>query len=52
MEASGILSRRHRIIALTANVSSDAAAACREAGMDNFLPKPLRLSGMFLCLFF
>lgn len=46
LEEDGILSSRLRIIALTANVTSESEAACLAAGMDAFLPKPLKISGM------
>lgn len=35
--------KRPKIIALTANVMQGDEARCREAGMDGYLPKPLRL---------
>jgi len=34
--------RRMPVIAMTANVMRDAIDACREAGMDDFLPKPFK----------
>jgi len=34
------------VIALTANASSEDEYACRQAGMDDYLSKPLRLSDM------
>ncbi|MBL8385476.1 MAG: PAS-domain containing protein [Burkholderiales bacterium] len=39
-EAHGALAGRRPIVAMTANVMSDALQTCREAGMDDFLPKP------------
>lgn len=45
MEAKGQLSGRLPIIALTANVTQDSEAECRLAGMDHFLPKPLKIAG-------
>jgi signal transduction histidine kinase/ActR/RegA family two-component response regulator len=39
---------RHRtpIIALTASALPEDAARCRQAGMDDFLPKPINLDGL------
>jgi CheY-like chemotaxis protein len=37
---------RHRLIALTANVSSEDRKACLDAGFDIFLTKPLNLARM------
>ena len=34
--------RRLPVVALTANVMRDAIDSCREAGMDDFLPKPFK----------
>jgi signal transduction histidine kinase/HPt (histidine-containing phosphotransfer) domain-containing protein/ActR/RegA family two-component response regulator len=39
-EAQGTLAGRRSIVAMTANVMREAGDACREAGMDDFLPKP------------
>lgn len=44
MEVNGVLSRRHPIIAVTAVVSSQAQAAFKDAGADDFLAKPLSLA--------
>lgn len=38
------------IIALTANVRSDDRLAAKQAGLDDFLPKPVRLSELRACL--
>lgn len=50
MEADGTLSLRNGkprpIIAVTAVVGQHAEAMCREAGADDFLPKPLSLAGL------
>ncbi len=43
MEQNGVLSRRRPIIAVTAVVSAQAQALCKEAGTDDFLAKPLSL---------
>ncbi|KAH8099865.1 histidine kinase [Cristinia sonorae] len=43
LESNGTIHGRLPIIALTANVSPDSEERCRAAGMDHFLPKPLRL---------
>jgi signal transduction histidine kinase/CheY-like chemotaxis protein len=39
-----------RIVALTANVMSEDRARCVEAGMDDFLAKPLQLQELERCL--
>ena len=39
-EAAGELAGRRPIVAMTANVLREAVAACNQAGMDDFLPKP------------
>ncbi|HTL68916.1 MAG TPA: ATP-binding protein [Lacunisphaera sp.] len=38
------------IIALTANVRAEDRAACLEAGMDDFVSKPIRTDALRLCL--
>jgi CheY-like chemotaxis protein len=43
-EAAGQMPGRLPIIAMTANVMKEAVEACREAGMDDFIPKPFQRS--------
>ena len=43
LEVAGTLSRRRPIIAVTAVVSAQAQALCKEAGTDAFLAKPLSM---------
>lgn len=50
MEATGALSRRHPIIAVTAVVNSQAQALFKAAGADDFLAKPLSLAKLELTL--
>ena len=45
LESDGTVQGHLPIIALTANVSRDNEERCRGAGMDRFLPKPLKLAG-------
>ena len=54
MERSGVLPGHLPIIALTANVTQESEGECKAAGMDHFLPKPLKMNGerslaFFLC---
>jgi len=46
LENDGTIHGRLPIIALTANVSHENEVKCRAAGMDRFLPKPLRLADL------
>ena len=46
LESNGTIHGRLPIIALTANVSCENEDNCRNAGMDSFLAKPLKLQGM------
>ncbi|KAH9854498.1 hypothetical protein C2E23DRAFT_726454 [Lenzites betulinus] len=45
MEQTGELPDRLPIIALTANVTQESENECKAAGMDHFLPKPLKMAG-------
>jgi signal transduction histidine kinase/DNA-binding response OmpR family regulator len=45
-EASGKFNGHLPIIAMTANVLREAVDACRESGMDDFLPKPFQRQQM------
>jgi signal transduction histidine kinase/CheY-like chemotaxis protein len=38
--------RRQTVVAMTANVLREAVDSCREAGMDDFLPKPFKREQM------
>ncbi|CDO68498.1 hypothetical protein BN946_scf184499.g23 [Trametes cinnabarina] len=46
MEASGQLPGHLPVIALTANVTQESESECKEAGMDHFLPKPLKMADL------
>lgn len=48
LEQNGGLPGRLPIIALTANVTQESEDECRAAGMDHFLPKPLKMNGKLL----
>ena len=50
-EQCGELPDHLPIIALTANVTQESEGECRAAGMDHFLPKPLRMTGESSCAF-
>jgi two-component system sensor histidine kinase/response regulator len=43
-ESAGEMNGHLPIIAMTANVMKEAVDACREAGMDDFIPKPFQRS--------
>ncbi|KAH9942971.1 histidine kinase [Amylocystis lapponica] len=49
-ERDGTIPGHLPIIALTANVTSESEAQCRQAGMDHFLPKPLKLTDLHMVL--
>jgi len=42
--------RQPRIIAMTANVAKEDRQACRDAGMDDYLPKPIRIEELIVAL--
>ncbi|EIW63719.1 uncharacterized protein TRAVEDRAFT_54910 [Trametes versicolor FP-101664 SS1] len=48
LEDSGELPDHLPIIALTANVTQESEGDCKAAGMDHFLPKPLKMAGTSL----
>ncbi|KAI0370135.1 hypothetical protein BV20DRAFT_944733 [Pilatotrama ljubarskyi] len=45
LEEKGELPDHLPIVALTANVTQESEENCRAAGMDHFLPKPLKMDG-------
>ncbi|KAI0352202.1 hypothetical protein OH77DRAFT_1561431 [Trametes cingulata] len=45
LEEGGELPDHLPIIALTANVTQESEEECKAAGMDHFLPKPLKMDG-------
>jgi CheY-like chemotaxis protein len=45
LERTGLIAQHTPVVALTANVTSESEEQCRAAGMDFFMPKPLRLIG-------
>ena len=49
-EAAGTLAGRRPVIAMTANVLRDAVEACRNSGMDDFLPKPFQRTQLIALL--
>ncbi|KAI0328440.1 hypothetical protein GY45DRAFT_1347180 [Cubamyces sp. BRFM 1775] len=50
LELSGELPDRLPIIALTANVTQESENECKAAGMDHFLPKPLKMADLEVSL--
>ncbi|KAI5270322.1 hypothetical protein E4T47_06303 [Aureobasidium subglaciale] len=46
LEVQGELQRKHIIVALTAVVNTESRAKFKEAGADDFLAKPLSLTGL------
>ncbi len=44
------MAKQPYIVAFTANVMAEDRAACREAGMDAFIGKPVRVADMQACL--
>ncbi|KAI0779040.1 hypothetical protein BD413DRAFT_124779 [Trametes elegans] len=46
LEQSGELPDHLPIIALTANVTQESEGECKAAGMDHFLPKPLKMTDL------
>ncbi|KAH9884657.1 hypothetical protein C8Q73DRAFT_770527 [Cubamyces lactineus] len=50
LELSGELPDRLPIIALTANVTQESENECQAAGMDHFLPKPLKMADLEVTL--
>ncbi|KAH9946934.1 histidine kinase [Amylocystis lapponica] len=50
LERNGTLPGRLPIMALTANVTPQSEEQCRQAGMDHFLPKPLKLGDLDMAL--